>query len=291
MQILTLGFPFYEVWKYTNNRRKTSITLASHGSATDCKMDRRGTSVLTDTTGSSNRMWLKSDLDKLLATNATPLQLYASRVELNGENIIFLTKVAEFETTFVTKTMTIGSNPTIQAYLRLRKAMFRVALRIYISLVCAETAAYPINIESSIYAALDKLFGPAAKLVASRGPSSSGTPPSNVAPWEEPPALPTPSQTSLARASPALEDEIGGEAYPMTTMGVVRPSTSNTSTRPIVPAHPCDPLSNYQIPDEFDSACFATAARSITYMVWSETWQRFCNWRLMGGECTLNLNV
>ena len=166
MQILILGFPFQKVWKYTHNRRKSSTTPASHDSATECGVSRRGNSALTDTTGSSNRMWLKSDLDKLLATNAIPLQVFASCVEINGENMIFLTKVAEFETTFAAKTMTIGSNPTIQAYVTLRKAMFHVALKIYVSLFYVETAAYPTNVESNIYAILDKLFGPAAKLAA-----------------------------------------------------------------------------------------------------------------------------
>ena len=278
MQILTLGFPSYEVYKYTLYRRKTDMTLTHLGLDKDLEPGERGMSFMSATTHSSHRMWPMSSLTHALNTDPAPLQVYASCVELNGENIIFLTKVAIFEATFASHTFTAGSNSDVHDRLKVRKTLFRAALSIYISLVYVETAAYPINIESSIYAALDKLFGPAAELVAARRPTSPATPPSNVTPWDEP-AMPTPSQTSLARASPALEAEIGGEAYPMAEMGIARTRTSISghSARPIVPTDLTDPLADFLVPDEFDGSCFDAAAKSIKFMVWTETWQRFCN--------------
>ena len=286
MQILTLGFPICEVYKYMLYRRKTDVALTYWDPVKDHDAGERGASITSTTTNSSHRMWAMSSLTKALNTNPAPLQVYASCVELNGENIIFLTKVAAFEAVSASQTSSAGTNPDLHDHLMQKQTLFRAALSIYISLVYVETAAYPINIESQIYATLEKLFGPAANLVAARSPTSPTTPPSNVTPWDEP-VMPTPSQNLFARASPALENETGGEAYPMAEMGISRTSISGHSARPIVHTELADPLSDYLIPDEFDGSCFDAAAKSIRFMVWTETWQRFCNWQIASGHGNL----
>ena len=45
-----------------------------------------------------------------------------------------------------------------------------------------------------------------------------------------------------------------------------------------------DPLDGVQVPGEFDERVFDAAYKSIRYMVWSETWQRYMQWRRNSGN-------
>ena len=40
-----------------------------------------------------------------------------------------------------------------------------------------------------------------------------------------------------------------------------------------------DPLSDVKVPADFDDRVFDAAYKSVRYMVWSETWQRYMQWR------------
>ena len=189
----------------------------------------------------------------------------------SSENIIFLTKVLGFQRKWAM------DFPKIRDSSRACMGMFRAALSIYVTLVHSETASYPINIESPIYAKLESIFGVATKLVASRYNSESPlTPISSVTPWDEPQQEPLVEFPMLEL--PRSQDP--SRSISLSTPPARR-SVDNDSREHIIPLDDDsqDSLAGFPIPAEFDEHVFDAAFKSIKYMVWSETWQRYMNWK------------
>ncbi|KAF6238995.1 hypothetical protein HO173_002867 [Letharia columbiana] len=262
-------------------------------------------------------------LDACLAGNHDGLQVYASCMELNGENIIFLTKVIAF-TQQCQRAFADACRSTAE-FRRARTAMFRAGLSIFVSLVHAGTASYPINIESHIYARLDAVFGPATALVASAKQSRSpsiASPNSKVTPWDDP------ADTSSAASTTADHDDgptnknnnndnnnnnnsntaatgvyfdtvadndaIAENSYPMRPMGkgsrnesrehIVHVRENEVGANPRGGDGDGDPLEGVAVPGEFDERVFDAAFKSVRFMVWTETWQRYMHWKRREGS-------
>ena len=245
-------------------------------------------------------------LDECLSMNHDDLQAYASCKELNGENIVFLTRVLEFRQSCIQKLQhDCKSGKCCKTEERkARTMMFRMALSIFVSLIHARTASYPINIESVIYTRLDSIFGPATALVASekksKSPSISSGTSSEITPWDEP---------------KGKRDDYTKELYHIHTVGEDSPphrpgfspqGSLNGSQEHIVQLTIAvnkdgsvdpggvggpDPLEGVKVPPEFDEKVFDPAFQSIRYMVWSETWQRYMTRKskLGGGEPTVSV--
>ncbi|KAL8723865.1 MAG: hypothetical protein Q9181_007121 [Wetmoreana brouardii] len=297
MEIVTLAFPIYQIVKHKRAARETNRVLAefddkrlasSHDSITV------GDSVATGSLKSkrSGKMYSMESLDECLAGNHDSLQVYASCMELNGENIIFLTRVIAFRQ--ACQQAFQRSCSSSDNFRRARNDMFRLALSIFITLVHARTASYPINIESQVYNHLDAIFGPATAQVATckslSRTSSLGTT-ASITPWDDPEAL-----------SPVNSPAEGAPAFSMRTLTKSQPknvSESNGSSEHIVGITEQEvdgsgsligetehdyPLEGFQVPGDFDDHVFDAAFQSIRYMVWSETWQRFMVWRQTPGN-------
>ena len=301
MEIVTLTFPIYQILHHKRSARATHRALAEFdrkklnpSSLLDDATTITGSLATTTRSVSKRRkMYTMDSLDLCLSNSPHNLQIYASCMELNGENIIFLTKVLAFKqqaTALFSKTCS-DSNTSFR---RARKTMFRVALSIYVTLVNARTASYPINVESHIYNRLDAIFGPATALVAASDDTNSRTSSlkssnSNPTPWDEP-------------ASPTDENP-PPLAYPMQAMS--HRSSSNPQIAKFPSNESCerivrldtpggegegeggeggkDVLEGVDVPAEFDEGVFEQAWLSVRYMVWTETWQRFCAWKGKGG--------
>lgn len=272
MELVTLIFPLVQIFTHKQAARETQAILAEF----DVKKLHSGPSstgsLATGSTGSKRgKMFSMESLDECLTTNCDGLQVYASCMELNGENIIFLTKVLGFQRKWTMDFSKVRNSS------RARMGMFRAALSIYVTLVHSATASYPINIESHIYAKLESIFGAATKVVASRRNSELPlTPISSITPWDEP-------QQESPADSPMFESP--GETYQMRHMSLSTPparrSIDNDSREHIISLDdgPQDSLAGFHIPAEFDEYVFDAAFKSIRYMVWSETWQRYMNWK------------
>ncbi|KAL8939399.1 MAG: hypothetical protein Q9216_003385 [Gyalolechia sp. 2 TL-2023] len=298
MEIVTVVFPIYQTVKHKRAARETNRILAVFdqkrlGGSSNNSVTLTSSMATSSLAAKPNgKMCTMDSLDECLASDDNGLQLYASCIELNGENIIFLKRAMAFKR-LCSHALQSTTGPEFR---RARMSMFRQALEIFITLVHAGTATYPINIESPIYSHLDAVFGPATALVAvcmknsTRTPSISGS--SNVTPWEEQHQQPSSSQAT----SPA--DEF--PSFPMHALPKqFRKSTnrgnnnnSSSSSEHIVPVlltttnddtpqntNLHDPLSDIKIPPSFDATVFDAAIKSIRYMVWSETWQRYCVWK------------
>lgn len=299
MEIVTLGFPIFQIYKHKRSVRETHRALEEFEQK---RLKSYDGSTTTDsmTTRSAHskrgKMFSMESLDECLASCYDGLQVYASCMELNGENIIFLTKVLAFNRRCAEAFH--SSCKSTSEFRVARTAMFRIALSIFVSLVHSRTASYPINIESNIYNRLDAIFGPATALVASERRSQSpsiATPISNVTPWDAPP-------DHDDAAAHSGDDYMG--SYPMQTMGrgkdgithsLSRKSSGNDSTEHIVSLRAgqienttagrtgADPLEGVKVPADFDERVFEDAYKSIRYMVWTETWQRYKVWKRTSG--------
>lgn len=213
-------------------------------------------------------MYPMESLDQCLSNQPEGLQVYASCMELNGENIQFLIRTLHFRKHW----NQAFSRPLDLA--RTRMTLFRAALNIYISLIHQGTATYPINIESNIYQDLEIIFGNATNLVAAQQRTSAqSSPVSQVTPWDEPQEPVTHGHGVGPNAVPM---------QPMMSTPPIRNSESNDSSELIISfngtiAHP-DPLGGFSVPVAFDVDVFDSAYKSVRYMVWTETWQRYMQW-------------
>lgn len=302
MEIVTLGFPIYQILKNKRATRETHRALEEFDKKLMQMSDETTTnnsiysaskahpSLPSTITSKRGGMHPMESLDECLSTSPDDLQLYASTMELNGENILFLTRALSFKETCI---QAFQHSCKSTADFRLsRTAMFRIGLSLFVSLVHARTATYPINIESVIYARLDAIFGPATALVASekqsRSPSIATGASSNVTPWDEP---------------ESERDEHGNESFPLHSIGgnmsprppqptFSRKSSATDSQEHIVQLTTVvnedgstagiggvDPLDGVKVPADFDEKVFDAAFKSVRYMVWTETWQRYMNLR------------
>lgn len=277
IELTTLIFPIYQIYRHKKVARETSRALAEFDAKQlNFKEGSETTSVSTATrsTGSKGKMYSMETLEHCIHTNCDGLQVYASCMELNGENIVFLTRVIKFKRQWRAE-FTNSKNA-----MRTRTTMFRAALSIFVNLVHAETATYPINIESNIYRGLELMFCEATQLVACQPESrnSSTTSIAQVTPWAEPGLVSEDFETfqlgdmkkhpraSFRRLS--SEDGVSHHSTPSTTDSVEWLE---------------DPLNSCMVPVDFDAKVFDAAFKSIKYMVWSETWQRFMNFKKAAG--------
>lgn len=295
MEVVGLGFPIYQIWKHKRAARETTRVLAefdakrlnSHDDSTVS-----GSLKTRSTNSKRGRMYPMESLDECLAGNYDGLQLYASCMELNGENIIFLTKVLAFNK--ACQTVFHETCKSTSEFRRARTEMFRIGLSIFISLIHSATASYPINIEFVIYKRLNAIFGPATTMVArpslSRSASIATATSSCITPWDEP-------QDHDGAVSSGDENLSLENSFPMHSMGsggLSTPSSAkvkgNESSEHIVSVRAgetegvaegvgVDPLHGVTVPGDFDERVFDAAFKSVRYMVWTETWQRYQAWR------------
>lgn len=304
IEVVTLGFPIYAIFKNKRAALEVNNALADFDQKRLQSFDEGttlgGSENSLKTKGSSRgskkgKMYPMETLDACLNGNHDGLQVYASCMELNGENIIFLTKVIAF--TQQCQRAFYESCKSTTEFRRARTAMFRLGLSIFVSLVHSGTASYPINIESNIYNQLDLVFGPATALVATakapRSPSIATTGSSKITPWDDPaddatidaPADDANNASYYGSGLNNIENE-----YPMRAI-LSRKSSGNESSEHIVHQRDYDlggagvagsfgdPLDGVKVPGEFDERVFDAAFKSVRFMVWTETWQRFMRWK------------
>lgn len=298
MQIVTLGFPIYQIVSHKRDAHdriraleefdQKNLNPFKDDSATE------GSASIKPRSGHSKRsgkMFSMASLDKCLEARGNELDsllTYACGMELNGENIMFLMRVQDF-TKQCQQTFDCVSQSSPDFH-RARKAMFRLALNIYISLVHAKTAhPYPINIESAIYHRLDSIFGPATIVVATQesNRTSSLSSESDVTPWDDN-AAPDYFNKGFTPAGDEQTYHMQPMASP-SSLGMKNQSRhrSESSECIVKPALPCgetpgedghskdDPFHRVQVPADFDEKVFDAAYKSIRYMVWTGTWQNY----------------
>lgn len=279
MELTTLLFPLYHIRKHKAAVQETARVLADFDKKRFDTVGSDETTMVSTTTPSTSskrgKMFSMESLDECLNGVYDGLQVYASCMELNGENIIFLTKVLNFNKEWYAKFSRTAD------FRQTRMTMFRAALSIYVSLIDTHTASYPINIESPIYNKLETIFGAATTLVACKRRGSTVSSVSQVTPWDEP-------EDPMSKAVEAMDSE-GFNMQEMQASPAKGISKGNDSREHILSLDdqldPHDPLviANFSVPAEFNENVFDAAFNSIKYMVWSETWQRYQTWKRVSG--------
>ena len=243
MQIVSLFFPLYEVYK-ANRRQNSGSEIFKASSDGDLESQREGS-------------WHSMQaFENALRDHSSELLEYAATREFTGENIVFLTRVRDFKAAWK-----LASQKNETDNLDRRQKFFAWATDIFDRSVSLHTSQFPINIESQVYTTLNEMFGreivPDSSVVAPFADSWSAGAIAELNKISEKMDDPTPKPASAA----ALKE---GHAVGL----------PNTSEEHIIP-----PGLNH-IPDDFDPTVFNKAERSVKYMVFTNTWARYVDsWR------------
>ncbi len=263
MQIVTLIFPILQVQIHEKYAKKTE-QLEVNERIAQATITRGGfVPANRDVCANRCKMYSLADLQHCLrhSDKSRKLQDYATSTELNGENIIFMIKVHEFVVRWQHLHPAPGAS---EGRPKVMKHMYRVALSIFLSLVYSATATYPVNLESRQSYYLECLFGDAAKVVASCRPGSFQSPRHLATPWDDP-------------IEPTAWSPVSG--FEMGRMSGGLPPTKPTAVERTESPSPSDPLTGFVVPEAFNANVFDDAFTSVEHLVWTTTWQRYCQWR------------
>lgn len=224
-------------------------------------------------------------LEHVLDKNPEPLRQFSARRDFSGENIAFLTAVAEWKAALSLEFVRhrYECDPDVV------RRQFTRALRIYTEFISPRDAEFPINIAWHDLRKLQGIFERAARSTA-RNPVASGvdaaTPFAEVD-WKSsrgvptrPAAAATPVRTSRDSESHILEPTTRPKTPPTPTGGHIAiqiaenaPAADALQLTPPSSSSPPD----YQgdIPQAFDACVFDAAQASIKYLVLTNTWPKY----------------
>lgn len=224
-------------------------------------------------------------LEHVLDKNPEPLRQFSARRDFSGENIAFLTAVAEWKAALPQDFVSSRYDATPDAV----RQQFTRALRIYTEFISPRDAEFPINIAWHDLRKLQGIFERAARSIAAGASSTvdAATPfaDSELADFPKPRPATPPTQTQQKRHSRDSQTHILSEPttppppgtaatghIPLPVPATLPPSTT---TPPPYPTADSTPLYEGDIPAAFDAAVFDAAQASIKYLVLTNTWPKY----------------
>jgi hypothetical protein len=314
LEVCTIFVPCWQVRKHQNLRQETLESIANWESKKRFGSRKEETSTLdssvppmspTSTKVGESRgfdSWKKlpglesnsqSNLDRIpdesvltmaalehvLDKNPEPLRQFSARRDFSGENIAFLTAVAEWKTTLTQDFVRnrYDSNPDMV------RQQFTRALRIYTEFISPRDAEFPINIAWHDLRKLQGIFERAARSTVPTASAVDAATPFAEVDWQ--PSSPAPPRPAARRSSRDSESLILGQpdhpGKPPTTAGSQASGHITICTPPAtadsLPLTPTAPPPDYQgdIPQAFDAAVFDAAQASIKYLVLTNTWPKY----------------
>lgn len=223
--------------------RKTSKTISS--------VEKGSTTESVGTAYSGESMLSMGALEYVLEHNPDPLRQFSALKDFSGENVAFLTAVAEWKN----QCRNIGKDEAA-------REAYNKALHIYTEFIGPKDAEFPINISFQVKVGLEAMFEKAARvLYGNRGLASQATP---FAPGSEWPREVGP------RPSHASERPIIG-------------SRSNSNADVELRAMTDRVVYWGEIPPTFDATVFDKAETSIKYLVLTNTWPKYVRARRESG--------
>ncbi len=202
-----------------------------------------------------------------LQNNSGELLDYASTREFTGENIIFLASVRDFKAAWAAQQALSSRNDNDESQPgpehEQQQKFFTLATDIFDRSVSLHTSAFPINIESHVYHALDDIFG--RDVV----PTSSV-----IAPFADKWSLSAIAEiTKISNAHSSKGNKPAQHALNFGG-GITGGVLNNASSEHILPS------GTNSIPEGFRPGVFDRAERSVKYLVFTNTWVRYVNsWR------------
>lgn len=290
MEIITLGFPIAGVFKAQSLRQETleaiaewekrqalnnlDGTLAAEGSLKSHSMYsdtysktttlKSGGDVTVNTLDSSKSgMLTMTALENALRTNAAPLLEFAALKDFSGENVSFLTHVADWRRYWFTPKGSTADH---------HRQQFIAATHIYARFISLEFSEFPINISSREMKRLYNVFDSAAVMLyrnkrgsLSSETSDSATPFDNVQPDD-----------ASATHSHNMPPSPTGSTFGLKDLDALGRANLRAVSR-MDGLYSDEKFANIDVPDNFAEVVFDPAESEIKYLVLTNTWPKFVN--------------
>jgi hypothetical protein len=284
MEIFAIGFPIVDVVKGYGLRQETLEAIANwekrqaaSGFSADGSLMSPGAfstattlkSTAALTVGSKSSMEShKSDmltmtaLENALRTNAMPLLTFAALKDFSGENVSFLTHVADWRRHWFLSQASTAEH---------RHKQFVDAVRIYARFISLEFPEFPINISSKEMKRLYHIFADAATILyGSRCGSFVSSISDNATPFDN--VLPEEIHHSTFDCKSSHDST--SELRSGTTLDTLgRANLRSVSRVQIVPQY--EALADVEIPEDFTEMVFDLAESEIKYLILTNTWPKF----------------
>lgn len=311
IQFVTIFFPVFKHWQSKRQLQNTISLLRAWDEQSQVSDHSYQSSLgkLTPKTSMSivrpviaaapdpdTRINTMASLRKALSVNPAPLLHFAATRDFTAENIVFLMRVREWRSAWVTAPV-VDMEISPSAFANL----FNMAVDIYSSLVDDRTAKFPINIEDKVRRKLDDIFASAAAVTDSRSSSDSedqqtlfgsASAKSDVAPIGHIELNHKGSKGGSSDSSPGSPVLPSVWGVQIQATAIATPTTTVLEEKPtaVFAPHPCvRPLGGAKgvIREGFGKDVFDEAEKSIEYLVLTNTWQKFVgdgNARRIAGE-------
>lgn len=274
MEIFTVFLPCWEVMRSQSLRKETLESIAhweaknkaaGHGAkslhstttAVESMMSGwKSTNGSVRTNDSGESILTMSALEHVLERNPAPLQEFSALRDFSGENIAFLTSVAEWKNSLPPTAQISQHDSKDEHSKQLVHERFNRALGIYAGFISPRDAEFPINISSQDLKKLEAIFESAARTLY--GDKRTVDP---ATPFE---------MAGLSSKAPTTPTSCGGSEKAM--IGATMED-----------GHAIGDRAQFwgEIPESFDGSAFDDAEKSIKYLVLTNTWPKFVKSRRM----------
>ncbi|PLB47643.1 hypothetical protein P170DRAFT_409866 [Aspergillus steynii IBT 23096] len=289
IEIFTVFLPCWEVLRHQSLRKETLDAIAqweakTKGSGSEAKSISSISTVVdsmmsgwksahgsvSTTTSNRDSILTMGALEYVLQRNPAPLQQFSALHDFSGENIAFLTSVAEWKGSLPrpsppasTKNATIDFLSPVDSSAHdkdreLVRERFNRALHIYAKFISVAHAEFPVNISSQDLRQLDAIFARPAGIMYGEEPSKVDP----ATPFGPPPGFgsfePPPSPTATESSQKAFRCSVSIIGDRVQYWG--------------------------EVPEEFDGNVFDAAEKSIKYLVLTNTWPKFIKSRRASSE-------
>ncbi|KAJ4351098.1 hypothetical protein N0V95_004145 [Ascochyta clinopodiicola] len=289
MEIITLGFPIVGIFRAQSLRQETLEAIAewekrqamnSSDGTLAAERSLKSHSIYSDTysktttlksggdmtvnslESSKSGMLTMTALENALRTNAAPLLRFAALKDFSGENVSFLTHVADWRKYWFTPKASTADH---------HRQQFIAATHIYARFISLEFSEFPINISSREMKRLYNVFDSAAVLLyrnkrgsLSSETSDSATPFDNVQPDD------------ASAAESHMPPSPTGSTFGLKDLDALGRANLRAVSR-LDGIYSDERYADIEIPDSFAEVIFDPAESEIKYLVLTNTWPKFVN--------------
>ncbi|KAJ5623970.1 hypothetical protein N7510_000279 [Penicillium lagena] len=281
MEVFTVFLPCWEVMRHQSLRRATLDGLvqrksknktSNSGSSSFVSVSTMAKNMIfglksrkgsvTSKTSFDESILAMSDLECFLEHNPAPLQEFAALREFSGENIAFITAVAEWKSSLppAVRDATAASDYSVK---ELTREHFNHALHIYAEFVSIRHATFPINITFQDLSKLETIFE---------------------------------SPTRTLYGDKCEVDTIAPFDTPNFSFGSLSTYSSSEDTEKTLHSSFSDDIKNRaqywgKVPEEFDATVFDDAIQSIKFLVLTNTWPKFIRTFDISTSCSKTLEA
>jgi hypothetical protein len=257
IEIFTVFLPCWEVMRHQSLRQETLESIARweqkvkstghenkslHSDMTVVASMMSGwkSNSSTSTIQSRDSILTMGALEHVLERNPTPLQEFSALREFSGENIVFLTSVAEWRSR-LPPSIKDGSAQHERSKRDVVREHFNHALHIYAEFISVRHAEFPVNISHQELRKLEEVFEKPTRLVYGEQRECDPTSPFDKFTFDQPPSSPTSTDSGK------------------TMTGLIKDRVQYWG----------------DIPANFEASIFDAAEASIKYLVLTNTWPKF----------------